>query len=82
MLIRTNPEYIYRVVPRPEDMAKQKFFIETPLGQGDVDFAPYLAALEEVGYRGFLTIEREVGDDPAKDIGLAKEHLLRIIENR
>ena len=82
MLMRTNPEYIYRVVPRPEDMEMQKYFMEMPLGQGDVNFAPYLAALEEVGYRGFLTIEREVGADPAKDIAIAKEHLLRIMENR
>ena len=70
------------MVPSPEDMEMQKYFIEMPLGQGDVNFAPYLAALEEVGYRGFLTIEREVGADPAKDIGIAKEHLLRIMENR
>ena len=82
MLVRTNPEYIYRVVPRPEDVAMQKFFLETPLGQGDVHFESYLAALDEIGYRGFLTIEREVGNDPAADIGIAKEHLLRIIENR
>ena len=82
MLVRTNPEYIYRVVPSPEDVAMQKFFLETPLGQGDVHFESYLAALDEIGYRGFLTIEREVGNDPAADIGIAKEHLLRIIENR
>ena len=50
-------------------------YIELPLGQGDVDFPTYLAALEDVGYRGYLTIEREVGEDPAADIALAVRFL-------
>ncbi len=79
MLQRTNPEYIYRVTPMPEDLRSVPFFREVALGEGSVKFAPYLAALEEVGYRGFLTIEREVGDDPAADIVKAKNHLLNII---
>jgi len=41
---------------------------EVPLGQGDVDFPAYLAALREIGYDGYLTIERECGDDPVADI--------------
>ena len=48
-----------------------QLFRELPLGQGAVDFGAYLAALEEVGYDGFLTIEREMGDDPEADIRLA-----------
>lgn len=79
MLQRTNPEYIYRVTPKPEDLHGISFFREVPLGEGSVDFTAYLAALEEIGYRGFLTIEREVGDDPAADILTAKNHLLSII---
>jgi sugar phosphate isomerase/epimerase len=47
------------------------FFDELPLGEGQVDWDAYLRALDEVGYRGFQTIEREVGDDPARDIGIA-----------
>ncbi len=43
-------------------------FIEKPLGKGDVNFPTYLRALKDVGYDGFLTIEREVGDNPEKDI--------------
>jgi sugar phosphate isomerase/epimerase len=34
---------------------------ETPLGEGDVDLAAYLRTLADVGYRGPLTIEREIG---------------------
>ena len=80
MLERTKPEYIYGVLQKPEDVAGIRFFKEVPLGEGSVDFAKYLKALEEVGYRGFLTIEREVGEDPSVDIKKAKDHLSAIIE--
>ena len=79
MLERTNPEFIYHVTPMPEDMKGIKFFKEVPLGEGSVPFAPYLKALEDIGYKGFLTIEREAGDDPSRDIGIAKDHLLSVI---
>ncbi len=46
-----------------------------PLGEGDVDFINYLKVLEDVGYKGFLTIEREVGDTPKKDIAKAVDFL-------
>jgi L-ribulose-5-phosphate 3-epimerase len=45
-----------------------KIFQEVPLGQGQVKWDAYLKALEDVGFTGFLTIEREVGADPVKDI--------------
>jgi L-ribulose-5-phosphate 3-epimerase len=48
---------------------------EVALGEGDVDFPRYLAALDAVGFGGFLTIEREVGDDPVSDIARAVEFL-------
>ncbi|MDD4718164.1 MAG: sugar phosphate isomerase/epimerase [Eubacteriales bacterium] len=54
-------------------------FMEMPLGEGDVDFPRYLRALKNTGYDGFLTIEREVGDDPGKDISEAVEFLRREI---
>ncbi|MBQ7335909.1 MAG: sugar phosphate isomerase/epimerase [Clostridia bacterium] len=80
MLQRTNPEYIYRVIPMPEDMERIDAFREMPLGEGHVDFAAYLKALEAIGYKGFLTIEREAGDDPAKDITAAADYLRKIIK--
>ncbi len=43
-------------------------FQEVPLGEGKVDFDAYFAALQESGYGGDLTIEREVGDAPERDI--------------
>jgi len=50
-------------------------FLELPLGEGDVDFDVYLPALAATGYNGFLTIEREVGDNPVADIELAVNFL-------
>jgi sugar phosphate isomerase/epimerase len=52
-----------------------RLFEEVPLGEGRVPWAAYLDALEAVGFRGFLTIEREVGEDPAGDIGAAVRFL-------
>jgi L-ribulose-5-phosphate 3-epimerase len=50
-------------------------YLEVPLGEGSVAFRHYLKALDAIGYNGFLTIEREVGDDPAADIGAAVKFL-------
>lgn len=54
-------------------------YLELPLGQGKVDFPAYLKALEEEGFKGFLTIEREVGETPEKDIRLAYDFLKKTI---
>lgn len=82
MLQKGNPEYIYKAVhPVPEEFEGIKYFQEVPLGEGSVDFPAYLKALEDIGYKGFLTIEREVGDDPAKDITTAADFLRDIISN-
>ena len=76
-----SPEYVYGVLhPVPEEFKGVKLFEEVPLGTGSVDFPKYLAALEEIGYRGFLTIEREVGANPVGDIGLAQQHLLKCMK--
>ena len=39
---------------------------EVPLGEGDVGMENYLRTLDKVGYRGPLTIEREIPQDPAR----------------
>lgn len=53
------------------------FFREVPLGEGKVDFDAYFAALQDIGYTGYLTIEREVGDQPETDIRRAVEFIRR-----
>lgn len=50
-------------------------FEEVPLGTGQVDWDGYLSALREIGFDGFLTIERETGDNPIDDILSAVEFL-------
>ena len=54
-------------------------FKEVPIGEGQVDWPRYIAALKEIGYDGFLTIERECGDDPAADIALAANYIKPLI---
>lgn len=55
-------------------------FREEPLGKGSVDFDNYLKALHDIGYNGFLTIERECGEDPFGDIKKAVAFLKEKIE--
>lgn len=74
-----DPEIVYGIKPRDPSCVTDESFIELPLGEGDVPFPAYLKALDEVGYRGFLTIEREVGENPAKDIAAAVDFLKIII---
>ena len=68
------PEQIYGV-PFEGDVVTGASFEEVPLGKGSVNFPEYLKALDEIGYRGFLTIERECGADPKADIELAVKFL-------
>ena len=39
---------------------------EVPLGDGDVGMENYLRALQEIGYSGPLTIEREIAQEPER----------------
>ena len=55
-------------------------YLELPLGEGDVNFDTYLPALAATGFNGFLTIEREGGSQPEKDIALAVNFLKEKIE--
>ena len=71
----SDPEVIYGLKNIEDVIQEGEAFRELPLGQGNVPFPAYLKALEEIGYNGFLTIEREVGADPAADIALAADFL-------
>ncbi|WP_136605820.1 sugar phosphate isomerase/epimerase family protein [Paenibacillus dokdonensis] len=52
-----------------------EYFREVPLGEGGVNWTQYLNALKDIGYKGYLTIEREVGEDPEADISKAVQFL-------
>jgi len=54
---------------------------EVALGEGDVGMETYLRTLKDLGYRGPLTIEREIAHDrerQKRDIGTAMELLQRL----
>ena len=72
-----DPEVIFGL--KPDDGIKQPSFEELPLGEGDVNFPQHLKALEATGYRGYLTVEREVGNDPCGDINKAVKYLRSVI---
>lgn len=72
-LFYKDPEIIYGM--KPDVIVTGDSFIEVPLGEGSVPFKEYLEALCDIGYNGFLTIEREVGDNPEKDIRTAVKFL-------
>jgi sugar phosphate isomerase/epimerase len=58
---------------------------EVALGEGDVDFAAFLATLDRIGYDGPLTIEREIPQEPERqkaEIGRAIDLLERLKEER
>ena len=83
MLRKTDPEIVYGFFADGGigDLRIDEVFLETPLGEGSVDFPAYLSALAGIGFDGWLTIERETGDDPAADIGMAIQFLQNLLGN-
>jgi len=49
--------------------------VEVELGRGSAEFPELLGAMEEFGYRGWLTIERRASRQPAEDVGNAVKYL-------
>ena len=52
---------------------------EVPLGHGDIDWMQFLSVLEEVEYRGWLTVEREGGDSRLADVTAGVAFLRRLV---
>jgi sugar phosphate isomerase/epimerase len=50
---------------------------EVPLGQGQVNIKKFIQTLKQVGYRGPLLIEREVGDQPQRLADIA--HGIKVV---
>lgn len=68
-----DTEKIYN--PAADVIITSPAFAEMPLGQGKVDFGGWIDALRQIGYDGYLTIERETGENPAADIRAAVQFL-------
>jgi sugar phosphate isomerase/epimerase len=49
--------------------------VEVPLGEGSVDFPEVLGILEESGYRGYFTVERESSPNPLPELRQALDYL-------
>jgi L-ribulose-5-phosphate 3-epimerase len=81
---QTDPAIIYNFFAEGgiHDLRMEDYFAELPLGQGHVDLPAWVKALEQIGYTGFLTIEREVGADPVSDIEMAVSYLKQLTEVR
>ncbi len=69
-----DPDIVYGMI-KGDEVPTGPSFEEVPLGEGSVNWSEYLNALTDIGYTGFLTIEREVGDDPERDIRKAVRFL-------
>lgn len=82
MLKQTDPKIIYDYFKNKgiEDINLREYFLETPLGQGKVDLKGWIKALKEIGYKGYLTIERETGKTPIEDIKEAIRYTKGLIE--
>lgn len=57
-----------------QDLA-QKRGIEVQLGRGSVDFPELLGQLENVGFRGYLTLERRQSSDPVLELAQSAQFL-------
>ena len=76
-LFYKDPEIVYGM--KKSVIITASSFEEVPLGEGQVDWPKYLAALDDIGYKGFLTIEREVGKNPEEDIRNAVQFLKKLM---
>jgi sugar phosphate isomerase/epimerase len=52
--------------------------IEVELGRGSADFPTLFGTLEEVGYQGYFTVDRQNSRDPLGEIGTAISYLRRV----
>jgi sugar phosphate isomerase/epimerase len=78
-----GPEEVYALFAKGgiEALTKaQTYFTETPLGEGEVRWPEYLRALIDIGYDGYLTIEREAGENAGEDIRKAVSFLRDAME--
>lgn len=80
MVKKTDPNIIYDFFAEGGigDLRLDDYFKEVPLGEGQVPFPEYIKALADIGYKGYLTIERETGESPSKDILLAVDYLKKL----
>ena len=77
--VRVLRDYIAHTHAKDGQMNPDGSYTEYRLGDGGVPFFHYISTLKEVGYDGFLTIEREAGATRMDDIRHAVELLRGIL---
>ena len=82
-LIAADPKLVYDCFAEGgiDALNVADYFTETPVGKGDVDFTAYFAALKAAGYDGYLTVEREAGENPDADIAAALAYISSVRKN-
>ncbi len=82
MLKKTQPKIIYDHFASggKGGIDVKEYFKETVVGQGSVNFKSYLKALKDAGYDGYLTVERESGDNRIGDTATALEHVKGVLK--
>src|SRR5258708_35766365 len=53
--------------------------IEVALGRGEVEWVELLPFLDEIGYAGWVTVNRTQGDDRAGDAARAMQYLKNVL---
>ena len=72
-------EQLYNGADLPPGFKPWELIKEVPLGEGQVPWPQYIAALKAAKFDGYLTIEREVGEDPRRDIVAAIKFLKSLL---
>ncbi len=78
--IAVDPRRIYASSYYGLEKAPSGCYEEVPLGEGGVDWVNYIKALKDIGYDGYLTIERECGANPEQDIIKAVDFLKNLLK--
>jgi sugar phosphate isomerase/epimerase len=52
---------------------------EVPVGHGDIEWLRYLSVLEEIGYRGWLALKRDIGDNRLAELAAGMQFLRRLL---
>lgn len=77
----SNSEALYLADVYKLPHQERGHYQEMPLGTGQISWEKYLKALKDIGYDGYLAIERESGDNREQDIVNGKKLLEDILIN-
>lgn len=78
--VRVLRDYIVHTHAKDGQMEPDGGYTEYRLGDGGVPYFQYISTLKEIGYDGFLTIEREAGATRMQDIRHAVAFLTGILQ--